>query len=106
MAAPATLATTPRMEKIPAPIIPPTPMLMAATSPISLRGERDSPVDPDDPLTGGPVPSCGDSTDVDATDAGLLRGAQLHLGRAHQCGRSDGAVGPRTPHADRQSAFG
>jgi len=31
------LATTPRIEKIPAPIMPPTPILIAATSPISER---------------------------------------------------------------------
>jgi hypothetical protein len=30
-------ATTPRIEKIPAPIMPPTPILIAATSPISER---------------------------------------------------------------------
>jgi hypothetical protein len=34
IAGPEILATTPRMEKIPAPIMPPTPMLRAATSPI------------------------------------------------------------------------
>ena len=34
MAEPAILATTPRIEKIPAPIMPPTPMLRAASSPM------------------------------------------------------------------------
>jgi hypothetical protein len=34
IAEPAMLATTPRIEKIPAPIMPPTPMLTAASSPM------------------------------------------------------------------------
>ena len=35
IAGPEMLATTPRIEKIPAPIMPPIPMLRAATSPMS-----------------------------------------------------------------------
>ncbi len=43
MAVPAACATTPSMEKIPAPIIPPIPMDMAAKRPIWPAEERGDP---------------------------------------------------------------